>query len=185
MLLSLISSLKEKVYFSFIIFSNKNEDLRVIRKQENHWVDCRSMGNVRSLDERSIWQLHRLVEVGCLEGPRASTFGSQSQDWKTPPWLAQRCNPAMSCHAQETKNRHPSHWKNSAKKKGGGGELDDDCFQLRWLTETPRTAWPMPHKWKTAQLRMCLKTDLWPRALLALFVVNSFKLHLNTLMRRR
>ena len=104
------------------------------------------------------------MEVGCLECPNASTFCSQPQHWVTPPWLAQHYNPAMSPHAQETKNRHPSHWKNSGKKKGGkGGDLDDNCSRPHWLTESPRTARPTPHEWNTAPLRMRLKTDLWPR----------------------
>ena len=78
------------------------------------------------------------------------------------------------------KNRHLSHWRTVERKGREGGERDGNCSWPCWLTETPRTAKPTAHEWNTAQWRKCLKTDLWPRVLLALFVVNSFKLHLNT-----
>jgi len=118
------------------------------------------------------------VEVGCLECPRASTFGSQPQDWITPPWLAQCCNPARSPHVQETKKQAPVTLKKQWKEKGGKAR-----WQLLSATLADRNSTHC--QTYTTWMKQCtvahgLKTDLWPRALLTLFVVNSFKLHLNT-----
>ena len=124
------------------------------------------------------------MEVGCLEYPRASTFGSQPLDWITPPWLAWRCNPAMSPHAQETKTgtRHTEKSVERKRKKGReGGRAKWRLLSATLAERAPRTAGPMPHERNATLLRVRFQTDLWPRVLLALFVVTSFKLYVNTL----
>ena len=122
------------------------------------------------------------MEVGCLECPRASTFGRQpAPRLNNAPMAGTTLQPSHEPPCTRDKNRHPSHWRTVERKGREGGELYGEWSWPCWLTETPRTAKPTPHEWNTAQLCKCLKTDLWTWVLLELFVVNSFKLHLNAL----
>ena len=87
---------------------------------------------------------------------------SQPLDRVTPPWLANPRPPAMSPHANGT--RHPSHWFNSGRIKGG---RDGGKRMIQRLNEengrhenTVLSTW----RWcKQGWPRLSQTTDRWPR----------------------
>ena len=101
---------------------------------------------------------------------------SQPLDRVTPPWLANPCPPAMSPHANGT--RHPSHWFNSGRIKGG---RDKGKRMIQRLNEengrhknTVLSTW----SWcKQGWQRLSQTTDPRPRSLLlTLLNKNLFNL---------
>ena len=91
-------------------------------------------------------------------------------------------HPAMRPHAKENKTgtRHTEEY--VEKKQRGGG-------RARWrMLSANNAGWKLltlskhtPHERQATLLSMRAQTNLWPLVPLALFVVNSFKLHLNAL----
>ena len=97
---------------------------------------------------------------------------SQPLDRVTPPWLANPRPPAMSPHANGT--RHPSHWFNSGRIKGGGGmgeKNDPKAKRREWLPRKHCT-----EHMEVMQPRLtALEPNDWLLTMPALLVVNCVK----------
>ena len=103
------------------------------------------------------------MEVGARDVHGLPPWHSQPLDRVTPPWLANPRPPAMSPHANGT--RHPSHWFNSGRIKGG---RDGGKRMIQRLNEengrhenTVLSTW----RWcKQGWPRLSQTTDRWPRS---------------------
>ena len=81
--------------------------------------------------------IHKLTTALLIGGwvpetSRSFHYWQPAPRWRLLPYLANPGNPAMSPHAGKG-NRHPSHWINSGKREGMGGE---NCLdkELPFLT---------------------------------------------------
>ena len=135
-----------------------------------------------NISGRKARSLSRVNQLPRLSGrwvpgiPRVSTVASQSLDRKLPPWLANPHNPAMGPHS-----RHPSHWRNSGRKKigMGGGEdanwtapqttaqtLDEELAGPSCVQSYHKPCEPALYRidrWKPAKLVGCLTAELVDR----------------------
>ena len=118
------------------------------------------------------------MEVGARDVQGLPPWHSQPLDRVAPPWLANPRPPAMSPHANGT--RHPSHWFNSGRIKGGrdGGKR----MIPRLNEENGRQENTVPSTWKWCKQgwpRLSQTTDRWPRPRSLLLTVLNILFNLD------
>lgn len=143
-------------------------------KGQNQWPVTRNNRNVDPDVKKIIFRLDRtfLVEVGCLGYPRASTFGSQPQDWITPHgWPNAATQPWAPTNKKQ--KRAPVTLKNRGKKREGGGRAIW-WLLLATLADRNSTHCQTYATWvkHCTVVEVLKKTDFWPWVLLVLFAVN-------------